>query len=1432
VFSRRPGSKSRDLSIGSDAGSTALPDGKRSLPEGKRSLADGRRSLPDAKRMTALSLAVATALQPASLGLGTAFASTASQTTPTPASVTPAQGLAIEAAELELLAAENDLLRKATDQFRAGDFEDAAATLSEVKVEDLSASDRRAYDRLSRRVGEAVEGRKSARASFETGEALLAEGKLSEALTAYKASSENRFADNATRTKSLEQIALVQAQQRSSEQADKLEYAAAKDLYEKGDYDQAAAKFKALSDKGFRAGMFQKSPADYLQEISKRQSAAPAAAPAEPVVSAKDHYRTGVDAFNAKDYAAAKRSFEAAKAGGYRAGLFERSPDDYLARIDQLMVASSTAAPEAPAAPSAVPAAPAAAPATPAAAPAAPAAAAEAPAATPSASSPAVVIEGGSPSAAPAAVAPAAAAPEGAVAGGVDANAEYALGEAAFHEGRLDDAERHFTAAKAAGHKTGMFGTSADQWLRKIVDRRAELARDEINATRRAAEQVERETSSAKKTDARSAYRAGRDAFRAGDWVEARKQFVVAQELGYKAGLFEDSPSKYLERMDKKETADAVAAGQTPAAASPSLAAGSPSVMVQGQTPEAAAVAAPAAAPASDPAAMTTTDTGKRAQELVLQARAAQAGGQETKALELYTQAAALDPANQAAVAGRDELAGKAVAPGLLTDRERAITGRRQQVQYLFDQAIGSARESTARGEFADARKALEQARTARNLDTNIFTNAEIGKFDTEIQVVQADLEAATKARATAEAEEASRQLLTAQRTKADQDREQRENTVRSLIKQSRGLVAEMKYTEALNVIDQILVIDPTNDYAVGVRPLVEEKSTIQQQRRYKEQYERQVAKSFNRAQEIQIPYDDLMRYPDNWPDISETRDLANSERQGVTETDRVTLAILDKRLPELRFDNVAFGDVVDALRDMTGANVFVEWRTLEAAGIDRTTPVTVTRLTNIRFEKALRTILDEVGGGVTPLDFSIDEGLIRISTKEQIGQQVQLIVYDVSDLIFRPLDAGDPPNLEFQLEPVERGGGGGGGGGNLFGGGGAGGQGGQQGERTPDEILTDLQQLIESLVTPDQWQTNGGAGNIRPVRAGSSNSLIVTATRTSHRDLEQMLNKLRATQAVQVSVETRFVQVSRSFLEDVGLDVDADLNLFGAMSPKFGSRTGANQAFVNNVPIRQNSSATTSNPRTGIPSLLSNVDTATAPALSIQGTFLDDFSVDFLIRATQASVGTNTARAPRLTLFSGQRSRVLIGEYQFFVTDLTPIVGTGAVAFQPEPSAVFSGVELWVQATVSSDRKYVQLNLVPRLRQITGVQEFTFQTAATGDGAGGGGGTTPPGTVTPVAGIATAVIQLPTQRFSGVYTSASVPDGGTLLLGGLTQGGEAEREVGVPVLSKIPFLKRLFTNRSSAKDEDVVLILVKPTIIIQSEVEAKTFPLLNSRPR
>ena len=72
---------------------------------------------------------------------------------------------------------------------------------------------------------------------------------------------------------------------------------------------------------------------------------------------------------------------------------------------------------------------------------------------------------------------------------------------------------------------------------------------------------------------------------------------------------------------------------------------------------------------------------------------------------------------------------------------------------------------------------------------------------------------------------------------------------------------------------------------------------------------------------------------------------------------------------------------------------------------------------------------------------------------------------------------------------------------------------------------------------------------------------------------------------------------------------------------------------------------------------------------------------------------------------------------------------------------------------------------------------------------------------------------------------TTSVPDKGTALLGGQREKDEYETEVGVPVLSKIPYINRFFTNRITTTEERTLLILIRPEIIIQTENEDILFP-------
>lgn len=200
--------------------------------------------------------------------------------------------------------------------------------------------------------------------------------------------------------------------------------------------------------------------------------------------------------------------------------------------------------------------------------------------------------------------------------------------------------------------------------------------------------------------------------------------------------------------------------------------------------------------------------------------------------------------------------------------------------------------------------------------------------------------------------------------------------------------------------------------------------------------------------------------------------------------------AALNRRIPEVAFDATPLGDALDTLRDTAGINLRVDWKALENAGVDRAAPVTF-RLRNVTVRKALDMLLREAGAG-TKLAYEIDDGLVEVTTQEVADARLVTMTYDVRDLLFRPLDAGAPPQLEFQLEPVERGGGGGGGG-NLFPG--AGGQGQGAGDVPPAQRGQELVELITSSIRPDIWNVNGGPASVRFFNG----LLIITAPRSVH---------------------------------------------------------------------------------------------------------------------------------------------------------------------------------------------------------------------------------------------------------------------------------------------------------------------------------------------
>ena len=443
-----------------------------------------------------------------------------------------------------------------------------------------------------------------------------------------------------------------------------------------------------------------------------------------------------------------------------------------------------------------------------------------------------------------------------------------------------------------------------------------------------------------------------------------------------------------------------------------------------------------------------------------------------------------------------------------------------------------------------------------------------------------------------------------------------------------------------------------------------------------------------------------------------------------------------------------------------------------------------------------------------------------------------------------------------------------------LFGGGSA--AGGSQAD------FASLIDLIQNTVAPQTWNTVGGQGAIQPFPTNLS--IVVSQTQEVHDEIADLLQQLRRLQDLQVAIEVRFIRLNDTFFERIGVDFDFNiqsnvrdpLNMTavpgsggGSTSPfslgipaspggptqtigldnagnpgvsrigSVGQNQTLNGAPVSNfysIPFRQNSFGGAQ-----VPSMPGLPDPTTSAA-TFGFAILSDIEAYFLIQAAQGNTRSNVMQAPKVTLFNGQNAFINDSVSRPFVTSVIPVVGDFAAAQQPVITVLSEGTSVNVQAVVSNDRRFVRLTLIPRFSQIGKVQEFQFEgsrststkSADEKSGLDGGVGQQGQNPLGASLGLNAKTSNEQTVRSSGttiqqpeyittsVTTTVSVPDGGTVLLGGIKRLREGRNEFGVPILSKIPYINRLFKNVGMGRTTDSLMLMVTPRIIIQEEEEDK----------
>ena len=384
------------------------------------------------------------------------------------------------------------------------------------------------------------------------------------------------------------------------------------------------------------------------------------------------------------------------------------------------------------------------------------------------------------------------------------------------------------------------------------------------------------------------------------------------------------------------------------------------------------------------------------------------------------------------------------------------------------------------------------------------------------------------------------------------------------------------------------------------------------------------------------------------------------------------------------------------------------------------------------------------------------------------------------------------------------------------------------------------LIELIQGTVATDSWQETGqGEGTVRPFVPNLS--LIVSQTQEIQDEIQDLLKKLRELNDVQIVIEVRFVTIQDDFFERIGVDFNFGINdstdgtaFDDDVQPKgtivglsSSDASGTGQPFLptsnSDIQFSQGSF------NAAVPNF-GGFDAGNAASLGFA--ILSDIEVYFLIQASKGSSRANILQAPTVTMFNGQSASVTDGSQRPFVTSVTPVVGDFAVAHAPVITILPDGTSLNVSAVVSNDRRSVRLSLVPFFSQVTDVETFTF-TGSTrterstnsflDDLLDAADPTNADDSDDELQTTTTGVtIQLPILATTSVNTVVSVPDGGTVLLGGIKRMREERQENGVPFLSSVPYINRLFKNVGLGRETTNLMMMVTPRIIIAEEEEER----------
>lgn len=395
-------------------------------------------------------------------------------------------------------------------------------------------------------------------------------------------------------------------------------------------------------------------------------------------------------------------------------------------------------------------------------------------------------------------------------------------------------------------------------------------------------------------------------------------------------------------------------------------------------------------------------------------------------------------------------LEGGSVIGTVATDREV----RRQQATAQFKADLQRAQSLLAREDYDQAKLAAVTARTRLDLARNVLGSQEFESMSAEAERLIEQVTEESRQFRLAEEQKArtgqQEQSASSQRTEA----ENRAKKVNEILMTVRKLQMQQKYSEALQVLDSALALDPNNTAALTLRDAIH---TTDMYVRFAEAQKRRaygLSRLEEEALDATIPprvnvsgpgprsTNALVTYPEDWQELSDRRvrepDYGASGYREAEANVPTWNRLRTASLPVPFSSGPTLEQAVDYFKNQTKIDFQIEWKALREAGLEPEQTAVTVDAGSMKVDAALRKVLGEVvnkdngEGPSEPLAFDVRDGQVVITTKSGVQNQQVMVVYDVRDLLFRAPDFDNAPefNLNQAMQSGGMGGGGGGGGG------------------------------------------------------------------------------------------------------------------------------------------------------------------------------------------------------------------------------------------------------------------------------------------------------------------------------------------------------------------------------------------------------------------